>query len=163
MITTNFSDFSYSDQCCESHCFSAKMWHSHYISFYLFIILSRNFIKFSALFLTSLYDIFPLLGLWRYEPSEKHGACVYKSTIINTSKEMMCFSDFPIPKEFPNFMHNVKIMEYFQMYAEKWVTFTLLKSQFLISNALFGCSDQYIHWACVQSDELYNYLCNSCR
>ncbi|XP_056379589.1 flavin-containing monooxygenase 5-like isoform X2 [Hyla sarda] len=31
---------------------------------------------------------------------------------------MMCFSDFPIPEHFPNFMHNSKIMDYFRMYAE---------------------------------------------
>ncbi|XP_068808054.1 flavin-containing monooxygenase 5 isoform X2 [Struthio camelus] len=31
---------------------------------------------------------------------------------------MMCFSDFPIPDDFPNYMHNSKIMEYFRMYAQ---------------------------------------------
>ena len=41
-----------------------------------------------------------------------------KSTVINTSKEMMCYSDFPIPKEFPNYMHNTKVIEYFKMYME---------------------------------------------
>ncbi|XP_005063118.1 PREDICTED: dimethylaniline monooxygenase [N-oxide-forming] 5-like, partial [Ficedula albicollis] len=44
-------------------------------------------------------------------------ASIYRSVIINTSKEMMCFSDFPIPDDFPNYMHNSKIMEYFRMYA----------------------------------------------
>nr|CAB3246574.1 dimethylaniline monooxygenase [N-oxide-forming] 5-like [Phallusia mammillata] len=59
-------------------------------------------------------------GLWRYTEEKTVGACVYKSTIINTSKEMMCFSDFPIPEHFPNFMHNTKIVEYFRMYANKF-------------------------------------------
>lgn len=64
-------------------------------------------------------------GLWNYKDTACDGqACVMKSTIINTSKEMMCYSDFPIPKEFPNFMHNTKVMEYFRMYADK---FDLLK------------------------------------
>uniref|UniRef100_H2ZGS1 Flavin-containing monooxygenase n=1 Tax=Ciona savignyi TaxID=51511 RepID=H2ZGS1_CIOSA len=63
-------------------------------------------------------------GLWRYEEKEKEGACVYNSTIINTSKEMMCYSDCPIPDEFPNYMHNTKIMEYFGIYAKK---FNLMK------------------------------------
>uniref|UniRef100_A0A8C5UDX6 Flavin-containing monooxygenase n=1 Tax=Malurus cyaneus samueli TaxID=2593467 RepID=A0A8C5UDX6_9PASS len=31
---------------------------------------------------------------------------------------MMCFSDYPIPEDFPNYMHNSKIMEYFRMYAK---------------------------------------------
>lgn len=59
-------------------------------------------------------------GLWNYTPGEKDGATVYQSTVINTSKEMMCFSDFPIPKEFPIFMHNTKVQEYFELYAEKY-------------------------------------------
>ncbi|NWI92028.1 FMO5 monooxygenase, partial [Pitta sordida] len=57
-------------------------------------------------------------GLWRFEEHPEDGrASIYRSVIINTSKEMMCFSDFPIPEDFPNYMHNSKIMEYFRMYA----------------------------------------------
>ncbi|KAM9130296.1 LOW QUALITY PROTEIN: flavin-containing monooxygenase 5-like [Pangshura tecta] len=64
-------------------------------------------------------------GLWRFEENPKEGrASIYKSVIINTSKEMMCFSDFPIPADFPNYMHKSKIMEYFRMYAN---LFNLLK------------------------------------
>lgn len=64
-------------------------------------------------------------GLWRFkEVPEENRASIYKSVIINTSKEMMCFSDFPIPEDFPNYMHNFKIMEYFRMYAKH---FDLLK------------------------------------
>ncbi|NXE75587.1 FMO5 monooxygenase, partial [Cochlearius cochlearius] len=58
-------------------------------------------------------------GLWRFEEHPEEGrASIYRSVIINTSKEMMCFSDFPIPEDFPNYMHNSKIMEYFRMYAQ---------------------------------------------
>ncbi|XP_023787336.1 dimethylaniline monooxygenase [N-oxide-forming] 5-like [Cyanistes caeruleus] len=58
-------------------------------------------------------------GLWRFEERPEDGrASIYRSVIINTSKEMMCFSDFPIPEDFPNYMHNSKIMEYFRMYAQ---------------------------------------------
>ncbi|XP_063796318.1 flavin-containing monooxygenase 5-like isoform X3 [Pseudophryne corroboree] len=64
-------------------------------------------------------------GLWRYNDNPEDGrASIYRSVIINTSKEMMCYSDFPIPEEFPNYMHNSKIMDYFQMYAKN---FNLLK------------------------------------
>lgn len=59
-------------------------------------------------------------GLWQYNPSQHERACVYKSTVINTSKEMMCFSDFPVPKDFANFMHNTKIIQYFNMYAKEF-------------------------------------------
>ncbi|XP_048064533.1 flavin-containing monooxygenase 5-like [Megalobrama amblycephala] len=58
-------------------------------------------------------------GLWRFkENPEPDRASIYHSLIINTSKEMMCYSDFPIPAHFPNYMHNSLIMDYFRMYAE---------------------------------------------
>lgn len=64
-------------------------------------------------------------GLWRFQEKPEEGrASIYKSVIINTSKEMMCFSDYPIPAHFPNFMHNSEILEYFRMYAKE---FDLLK------------------------------------
>ncbi|XP_020774365.1 flavin-containing monooxygenase 5-like [Boleophthalmus pectinirostris] len=64
-------------------------------------------------------------GLWRYkENPEPDRASIYHSLIINTSKEMMCFSDFPIPGHYPNFMHNCFIMDYFRLYANN---FNLLK------------------------------------
>nr|XP_012802808.2 flavin-containing monooxygenase 5-like [Jaculus jaculus] len=64
-------------------------------------------------------------GLWKFRknPSEKMPS-IYKSVTINTSKEMMCFSDFLIPDHFPNYMHNSKLMDYFRMYAKH---FGLLK------------------------------------
>ncbi|CAH2311800.1 dimethylaniline monooxygenase [N-oxide-forming] 5-like [Pelobates cultripes] len=61
---------------------------------------------------------------WKKEDSEKSRASIYQSVIINTSKEMMCYSDFPIPDDFPNFMHNSKVLQYFRLYAEH---FHLLK------------------------------------
>ncbi|XP_058516124.1 flavin-containing monooxygenase 5 isoform X2 [Ochotona princeps] len=64
-------------------------------------------------------------GLWRFQENPEEGrASIYKSVIINTSKEMMCFSDYPIPDHFPNFMHNSQVLEYFRMYAKE---FDLLK------------------------------------
>ncbi|XP_063283586.1 flavin-containing monooxygenase 5-like [Pelobates fuscus] len=64
-------------------------------------------------------------GLWRYKDKpEDDRASIYQSVVINTSKEMMCFSDYPIPDDFPNFMHHSKVMEYFRMYAQN---FNLIK------------------------------------
>uniref|UniRef100_A0A673K5S6 Flavin-containing monooxygenase n=1 Tax=Sinocyclocheilus rhinocerous TaxID=307959 RepID=A0A673K5S6_9TELE len=58
-------------------------------------------------------------GLWRFkENPDPDRASIYYSLIINTSKEMMCYSDFPIPAHFPNYMHNSLIMDYFRMYAD---------------------------------------------
>ncbi|RUS69810.1 hypothetical protein EGW08_022431, partial [Elysia chlorotica] len=58
-------------------------------------------------------------GLWRYTdiPGEGQG-CVMKSTVINVSKEMMSYSDFPTPRESPVFMHNTQVLHYFKKYTE---------------------------------------------
>lgn len=49
-------------------------------------------------------------GLWHYTDTPVEGqACVMKSTVINTSKEMMAYSDFPIPSEYPIYMHNTQV------------------------------------------------------
>ncbi|XP_029843021.2 flavin-containing monooxygenase 5 [Ixodes scapularis] len=58
-------------------------------------------------------------GLWVYHNDDVDGmASVMRSTIINTSKEMSAFSDFPPPKDAPNFMHNTKMLAYFRSYAD---------------------------------------------
>lgn len=31
---------------------------------------------------------------------------------------MMAYSDFPIPADYPNYMHHSKILDYFRMYAQ---------------------------------------------
>nr|KAG5710612.1 hypothetical protein BaRGS_013258 [Batillaria attramentaria] len=41
-----------------------------------------------------------------------------RSTIMNTCKEMMCFSDFPPAKEFPNFMNQKQVWTYFNKYKQ---------------------------------------------
>ncbi|XP_045839144.1 dimethylaniline monooxygenase [N-oxide-forming] 2 [Meles meles] len=64
-------------------------------------------------------------GLWRFKENVEDGrASIYQSVITNTSKEMSCFSDFPMPEDFPNFLHNSKLLEYFRIFARK---FDLLK------------------------------------
>ncbi|KAM9326987.1 flavin-containing monooxygenase 5-like [Gastrophryne carolinensis] len=64
-------------------------------------------------------------GLWRFKVvPEDDRASIYHSVIINTSKEMMCYSDYIIPDDFPNYMHNSKVLQYFRQYAEH---FQLLK------------------------------------
>ncbi|EGT37782.1 hypothetical protein CAEBREN_29039 [Caenorhabditis brenneri] len=58
-------------------------------------------------------------GLWNYRPGQKDiGGTVMESTVVNTSKEMMAYSDFPPPAEFANFMHHSKVIEYIKSYAE---------------------------------------------
>uniref|UniRef100_UPI0037E9695B flavin-containing monooxygenase 5-like n=1 Tax=Semicossyphus pulcher TaxID=241346 RepID=UPI0037E9695B len=58
-------------------------------------------------------------GLWKFkEVSEPNRASIYRSLTINISKEAMCYSNFPIPADYPNYMHHSKILKYFRMYAE---------------------------------------------
>lgn len=59
-------------------------------------------------------------GLWWYREDRDGQGCVFKSTVINTSKEHMAFSDFPAPKDFPNYMHNRYLLDYFNMYADNF-------------------------------------------
>ncbi|TKC47332.1 hypothetical protein EI555_006387, partial [Monodon monoceros] len=58
------------------------------------------------------------------ENTEDGLASIYQSVITNTSKEMSCFSDLPMPEDFPNFLHNSKLLEYFRIFVKK---FDLLK------------------------------------
>ena len=58
-------------------------------------------------------------GLWNYKDNDVTGnAGIYRSLVINTSKEMMMFSDFPPPESFPPFLTHEKVLEYFRLYAD---------------------------------------------
>lgn len=58
-------------------------------------------------------------GLWRYRDEDINGlASVAAATIINSSKEMSAFSDFPPREHYPNYMHNSRMIEYIEDYAK---------------------------------------------
>ncbi|XP_021121112.1 dimethylaniline monooxygenase [N-oxide-forming] 1 isoform X4 [Heterocephalus glaber] len=64
-------------------------------------------------------------GLWRFtEHVEEGRASLYKSVVSNSSKEMSCYSDFPFPEDYPNFVPNDLFLEYLKLYAKQ---FNLLK------------------------------------
>ncbi|XP_028666543.1 dimethylaniline monooxygenase [N-oxide-forming] 2-like [Erpetoichthys calabaricus] len=57
-------------------------------------------------------------GLWRFKEEPQDGqASIYQSLTTNTSKEMMCYSDFPFPAHVPNYLHHSKVLEYLHSYA----------------------------------------------
>ncbi|CAJ0566356.1 unnamed protein product, partial [Mesorhabditis spiculigera] len=56
-------------------------------------------------------------GLWRYKEHSTNESSVMKGTVINTSKEMTAYSDYPPAADIPNYMHNSKLMQYFRDYA----------------------------------------------
>ncbi|KAI1716036.1 flavin-binding monooxygenase-like domain-containing protein [Ditylenchus destructor] len=60
-------------------------------------------------------------GLWRFKPDpEPDEGTVMRSTVINTSKEMTAYSDFPPPDCAANYMHNREMLDYLRKYAEKF-------------------------------------------
>ncbi|XP_077821189.1 flavin-containing monooxygenase 1 isoform X4 [Macaca mulatta] len=64
-------------------------------------------------------------GLWRFtEHVEEGRASLYKSVVSNSCKEMSCYSDFPFPEDYPNYVPNSQFLEYLKMYANH---FNLLK------------------------------------
>ncbi|XP_072014325.1 flavin-containing monooxygenase 5-like [Amphiura filiformis] len=73
-------------------------------------------------------------GLWWYRENRDGQGCVFKSTVINTSKEHMAYSDFPAPKDFPNFMHNRYLRKYFHLYADHFGLEKYIKYQTYIKH-----------------------------
>ncbi|XP_070549419.1 dimethylaniline monooxygenase [N-oxide-forming] 2-like [Ptychodera flava] len=59
-------------------------------------------------------------GVWNYSPELRpgQGSALYDSVVSNTSKEMMTFSDFPYPKENPQFNDRRSVLRHIQNYAE---------------------------------------------
>ncbi len=56
-------------------------------------------------------------GNWAYDnPNGMSSA--YKSLFINTSRERMEYSDYPMPKSYPVFPHHTQIAEYFNNYVD---------------------------------------------
>lgn len=66
-----------------------------------------------------IYEMYKTFGgLWRYRDEDVNGlASVAAATIINSSKEMSAFSDFPPDAEYPNYMHNTRMIKYIEDYA----------------------------------------------
>lgn len=56
-------------------------------------------------------------GNWRYNNDNGRSAA-YTSLHIDTSKDRMAFSDFPMPADYPNYPHHTQILRYFEAYAD---------------------------------------------
>jgi thioredoxin reductase len=56
-------------------------------------------------------------GNWVFGNSNGVSAA-YRSLHINTSRERMEYSDFPMPKSYPDFPHHTQVAEYFENYVE---------------------------------------------
>uniref|UniRef100_A0A7E4V9K5 Flavin-containing monooxygenase n=1 Tax=Panagrellus redivivus TaxID=6233 RepID=A0A7E4V9K5_PANRE len=101
-------------------------------------------------------------GLWRYknDPVEDEGTVMY-STVINTSKEMTAYSDFPPPSENANYMHNRDLLKYFRTYAAHFKLEDYIKYEhevITIERALdFDESGQWeVTYRDVKNDEIHH-------
>src|ERR1700690_1252539 len=56
-------------------------------------------------------------GNWVFANSNQMSSA-YRSLHINTSRERMEYSDFPMPKSYPDFPHHTHIAEYFDNYVD---------------------------------------------
>jgi dimethylaniline monooxygenase (N-oxide forming) len=61
-------------------------------------------------------------GLWNFTEDERF--CVQNSTVLNTSKHFSCLSDFPMPKDMPNYLPANLYQRYLEAYAKQ---FNLIK------------------------------------
>ncbi len=58
-------------------------------------------------------------GNWRYQNDNGRSAA-YDSLHIDTSKERMAYSDFPMPDDYPDYPHHSQVLRYFESYAEQF-------------------------------------------
>lgn len=56
-------------------------------------------------------------GNWRYE-NDNGLSSSYRSLHINTSRTMMSYSDYPMPKDYPDYPHHSQILAYFEDYVD---------------------------------------------
>lgn len=61
-------------------------------------------------------------------------ASVMKTTVINTSKEMTAYSDFPPPSDYANFMHNTQMNNYLRLYADRFDLRRHIRFNTLVTN-----------------------------
>ncbi|MFN2464401.1 MAG: flavin-containing monooxygenase [Candidatus Dormibacteria bacterium] len=58
-------------------------------------------------------------GNWVFDNSNGMSSA-YRSLHINTSRERMEYSDFPMPRHYPDFPHHTHIAEYFDAYVDRF-------------------------------------------
>lgn len=92
------------------------------------------------------YVFLPLETSSLQEVSEPNRASIYRSLTIKVSKEMMCYSDFPIPAGYPNYMHHSKILTYFRMYAEHFKLMQYIRFQVTESTSCSAGVYEHSRW-----------------
>lgn len=112
------------------------------LSFLLSFLLSFSRIVFWMTFLVPLQE--------KPEPGR---ANIYQSVVINSSKEMIAFSDFPPPAELPNNMHHSEVLLYMRLYAQAFQLLPHIRFQVSVSQAADRIRQCSICW------KIVNYVC----
>lgn len=58
-------------------------------------------------------------GMWRYE-NDNGLSCAYRSLHIDTSRDNLGYSDFPISSDKPDFLSHKELLEYLESYADRF-------------------------------------------
>lgn len=58
-------------------------------------------------------------GMWRYG-NDNGLSCAYRSLHIDTSRNNLGYSDFPIPADKPDFLSHQQLLEYLEAYADRF-------------------------------------------
>lgn len=58
-------------------------------------------------------------GVWRYN-NDNGFSSAYRSLHINTNRDIMAYSDFPMPSDYPMFPHHSQIIKYFDAYVDNF-------------------------------------------
>jgi len=58
-------------------------------------------------------------GMWRYE-NDNGLSSAYRSLHIDTSRDNLAYSDFPIPKDQPDFLSHFEVIKYFEAYVDQF-------------------------------------------
>ncbi|KAG8192480.1 hypothetical protein JTE90_018007 [Oedothorax gibbosus] len=74
-------------------------------------------------------------GTWRYHDDDVEGvAAVTSATVANNSKEMSALSDFPPPKDVPNYLPHHKVYDLVNMYVRHFDILRHIRFHHLVTN-----------------------------
>lgn len=65
-------------------------------------------------------------GAWNFK-EDPNKISVYRSTTLNTSKELSCYSDFPHPKDFPPFFGQRHMLQYCESYCRNFGLYNYIR------------------------------------
>ncbi|KAG9297193.1 hypothetical protein G9A89_019474 [Geosiphon pyriformis] len=97
-------------------------------------------------------------GTWRYvevdETNKDPHSSVYRTTVINTCKETMTFSDFPIPCDWPTFLPHNLVIKYWEMYADNFNLHQYIKLHLKVLRVFQLSNDRWmVKYASTEGDQ----------